>query len=101
MEKEYPQKIGVLCGWHKVDNSCPLKIPTVAKSLQDSKTVMQFFRNRAVPSGVLRSKREQYNKAERMQASKEKRKIVCIPTTKVSKLSIPIIMYFIICSLAE
>ena len=78
--------IGVVCGWHKVDNACPLKVPTVAATLQDSKTVMQFYKNRAVPSGVLRSKREQYNQSERLQASKEKRKIVCIPTLKVNIL---------------
>jgi len=68
-----------------VDNACPVKVPTVASSLHDSKVVMQFFRNRAVPSGVLRSKRETYNKKERLEASRDKRKIVCIPTAKVKK----------------
>jgi hypothetical protein len=83
VEEAYPKRIGVLCGWHKVDNSCPLKVPTIATSLQDSKTVMQFYRNRAVPSGVLRSKREHYNTMERKAAAREKRKILCIPTPKV------------------
>jgi hypothetical protein len=69
----------------------------VAKSLQDSKTVMQLYRNRAVPSGVLTGKRELYNKEERMAASREKRKIVCIPTPKVLKyVSIKKTMYFAI-----
>jgi hypothetical protein len=66
-----------------VDNACPLKVPIVAKSLQDSKRVMQFYMNRAVPSGVLRSKRELYNKMERLATSKEKRQILYIPTPKV------------------
>jgi len=83
VEEEYPKKIGVLCGWHKVDNACPIKIETVASSLRDSKIVMTFFRNRAVPSGVVRSKRENYNKEERIEASRAKRKIRCIPTPKV------------------
>ena len=67
-----------------MDNSVPLKVPSVASSLRDSKLVMQFYRNRAVPAGVLRSKREKYNQRERLEASKERRKIVCIPTTKVN-----------------
>ena len=83
VEENHPKIIGVVCGWHKVDNACHVKVPTVASSLHDSKVVMQFYRNRAVPSGVLRSKREIYNKTERLEASREKRKIVCIPTTKV------------------
>ncbi len=66
-----------------MDNACPIKIPTVASLLRDSKTVMQFFRNRAVPSRVLRGKREQFNKTERLEAAKDKRKIYCIPTSKV------------------
>jgi hypothetical protein len=46
---------------------------------------MQFYMNRTVPSGVLRSKRELYNKEERMTTSREKRRILCIPTPKVLK----------------
>ena len=48
---------------------------------------MQFFRNRAVPSGVLRNKREQFNKTERLEATRDKRKIRCIPTSKVRKIN--------------
>jgi hypothetical protein len=100
--KKITQKIGVLWGWHKVDNACPLKVPTLATSLQDSKTVMQFYRNRAVPSGVLRSKRYLSNKMERMAASREKRKISCIPTPKVTnfvldqKLNLPTKCLFVL-----
>ena len=79
--------MGILRGWHKVDNACPIKIPTVASSLRDSKVVMQFFRNRAVPLGVLRSKIEQFNKTERLKAARDKRKIRCIPTSKVRKIN--------------
>ena len=61
-----------MCGWHKVDNACPIKSPTVASSLRGSKTIMTIFRNRAVPSRVLRSKIEQLNKTERLEASTEK-----------------------------
>ena len=48
---------------------------------------MQFFRNRAVPSRVLRNKREQFNKTERLEAARDKRKIRCIPTSKVRKIN--------------
>ena len=48
---------------------------------------MQFFRNRAVPSGVLRNKREQFNKTERLEAARDKRKIRCIPTSKVREIN--------------
>ena len=44
-----------------------------------------FLQERAVPSGVLRSKRELYNKDERMTSSREKLKIIGIPTNKVMK----------------
>jgi hypothetical protein len=81
------QKIGVLCGCHKVDNACPIKISTVASALRDSKTVMRFFRNREVPSGVLRSKREEHKKTERNEAASKNRKIRCIPTPKVRKIT--------------
>ncbi len=66
-----------------MDNSCPIKTLATALALKDSKTVMQFFRNRAVPSGVLRGKREQHSKSEHHEAASEKRKIRCIPTFKV------------------
>jgi hypothetical protein len=51
---------------------------------------MQFFRNRAVPSGVLRSKREKHNKIERHEAASEKRKVRCIPTSKIREINIDI-----------
>jgi hypothetical protein len=83
VEENHPKRIGVLCDWHKVDNAYPAKVPTMAKSLQDSNTVMQFYKNRAAPSGGMRSKRNFHNKIERLAASREKLKIVCIPTPKV------------------
>ena len=44
---------------------------------------MQLFRNRAVLSRVQRNKRDQFNKTKRLEAAKDKRKIRCIPTSKV------------------
>jgi hypothetical protein len=85
VEQNHPKIIGVACGWHKVDNSVPLKVPSVASSLHDSnKIVMQFYRNLAVPAGVLRSKRDKYNLRERLESSRERRKTVYIPTSKVN-----------------
>ena len=71
-----------------MDNACPIKIPTVGSSLRDSKTVLQFFRNRAVPSGVLRNKSEEFNKTERLEAARNKRKIRCIPTSKIWEITL-------------
>ena len=72
-----------MCGWHKFDNACPIKITTVASLLRISKIVMKLFRNRTVASGVVRSKRELYEKAKRIEASRDKRKIRRNPTPKV------------------